>query len=188
MKIYNRFKNIFDIFISKEESNKLLDLLHLMYTKKILNDELTLNLIKALVLILYMNKDNYSVYYQLLNYITFDMNKKIRKNILTQLECLDLSIQLNLNEKCIDKIIINTNILFLNSQQIDIQKLLELWIEVINTTNLIKSSVPFKIGLYIHFIKKLNNIITEKKTINVGVHMGFVSYMKNITNIINNFI
>ena len=38
MKIYNRFKNIFDIFISKEESNKLLDLLHLMYTKKILND------------------------------------------------------------------------------------------------------------------------------------------------------
>ena len=35
MKIYNRFKNIFDIFISKEESNKLLDLLHLMYTKKI---------------------------------------------------------------------------------------------------------------------------------------------------------
>ena len=188
MKICNKFKKIFDIFIEKEKSRKLLQLVNLMYEKKILDEELTLNLLKALILILYINKDNYDVYYELLTYITFNMNKKFRKYTISKLQNLDLSLQFNLDEKFVDKIIINTNLLMLNTTFVDIESLIDLWLVIIDNICSIKSSILFKVSVYIHFIKHINEKIIKKQTIDNELYSESITYMKAIVNTINNFL
>ena len=63
--------------------------------------------------------------------------------------------------------------------------LLSLWVEIIDNIKLLNTSLEFKIKLYIHFIKKINNIINEDKN---DIYNNSIIYMKTVINMINQFI
>ena len=190
MNINSKFKKLFNSIISKNKSKALLILLDLMYKKKILNKELVLNLIKGLILIFYVNIDQidiyYNFYYKLLYYITFELDKAKRKEIFNKLKKIKLSLQFNLEGYIIDKIILVTNHFLMNiNSKYSFDILLDLWVGILDNIKLLNTSFDFKIKIYFHFIKKINNIIDEDKN---DIYNSSIVYMKTVINMINKFI
>ena len=58
--------SFFDYIIDKEKSIKIANLLNYMYETKLLNTELLLNCIKALILIFYLDKNSFDMYQDIL--------------------------------------------------------------------------------------------------------------------------
>ena len=64
MNIYN-FKKIFYSLICKNETKSLLNLMDILIKKKILTEEIAINLIKGMILIFYLDKSLFKNYYNI---------------------------------------------------------------------------------------------------------------------------
>jgi hypothetical protein len=178
MNIKRKFKNIFKIFLDKNKSNQLLDLLQSLYDDKILTKELILNLIKGMVIIFYIDNFYYELYFEILNYFYNNLCKDKQKIIVSSITKIDLRLQFELTEYYIDKVIIYTNNLLSLVVKYDIELILDIWIYIINQINKFKFSKEIKIILYSQLIKDI--ILTTSKDfdlnkiknqINISVHL-----------------
>ena len=159
-----------------EKNNNIIELLNQMMEDKILNEELYLNLVKALVLIFHLNQNNYNIYYNLFCHIIHKMNKTLRKNCFNKLKTLKLSKQLELSDTLIEDIIIFTHHYILNNTMKNkhmnqstsvldenyghnneeiktIDKVLIDWINIICLIQQLKISFELKIYYYLYIIK-----------------------------------
>ena len=162
-----RFKKIFYSLIDKKDIVILLKLVNELYKKNILNEELILNLIKAFVIIFYIDKNNYQIYYNLFEY--FNLNKKFSNKLFKILKKIDFSIQINISQKVIDKIIIITNYYIINIKKENYEKHLSLLYDILFLVVNINASINFKINLYLYLIKysikNIKNNVEIKKEI-----------------------
>ena len=166
--------SFFDYIIDKEKSIKIANLLNYMYETKLLNTELLLNCIKALILIFYLDKNCFDIYYNILHYINNDMNKNIRELNFNKLKSIDLSHQLELNNNIVEDIIIYTNLYILaNNNNID-----KMIIDLINLiTNIQQLNTTFEVKTFFYL-----NILKKSKI----EHINLVNI--DIISKINNFI
>ena len=139
------------------EKNNIIEVLNQMMEDKILNEELYLNLVKALVLIFHLNQDNYNIYYNLFFHIIHKMNKTLKKNCFNKLKTLKLSKQLELSDTLIEDIIIFTHYYIVNNTKNEdvkiIDKVLIDWINIICLVQQLKISFELKIYYYLYIIK-----------------------------------
>ena len=145
-----------------EKSNNIIELLNQMMEDKILNEELYLNVVKALVLIFHLNQNNYNIYYNLFWHIIHKMDKTLRKNCFNKLKTLKLSKQLELSDTLIEDIIIFTHHYILNnmnniSMTDEESKLIDRalidWINIICLIQQLKISFELKIHYYLYIIQ-----------------------------------
>ena len=145
-----------------EKSNNIIELLNQMMEDKILNEELYLNVVKALVLIFHLNQNNYNIYYNLFWHIIHKMDKTLRKNCFNKLKTLKLFKQLELSDTLIEDIIIFTHHYILNnmnniSMTDEESKLIDRalidWINIICLIQQLKISFELKIHYYLYIIQ-----------------------------------
>jgi len=155
------FSSLLNYFVL-EKNNNIIELLNQMMEDNILNEELYLNLVKALVLIFHLNKNNYNIYYNLFYHIIHKMNKTLKKNCFNKLKTLKLSKQLVLSDTLIENIIIFTHHYILNNTMNKykknedvkiIDKVLIDWINIICLIQQLKISFELKIYYYLYIIK-----------------------------------
>jgi hypothetical protein len=145
--------SFFDYIIDKEKSIKIANLLNYMYETKLLNTELLLNCIKALILIFYLDKNSFDIYYNILHYINNDMNKNIRELNFNKLKSINLSHQLELNNNIVEDIIIYTNLYILaNNNNID--KMIIDLINLITNIQQLNTTFEVKTFFYLNILKK----------------------------------
>ena len=142
--------NLFNEIINNESNTKLNNLLNIMLDKKILNEELYLNLLKCLVLIL--NNNNFNIYYNILHHITFNMSLILQNQIFNIFKSLQLSKQFDVDDKLIEKIIITTRDYIENSNNYIEEMLIDLCnvIKLVQTINL---STHLQLSIYIQYMK-----------------------------------
>jgi len=182
MNLKKKFGKIFDVLLSTEKRDEIINILNIMYKKKYLSLEIILNLIKAFILVIYIDTNNYDIYIQYFDHILNIMNDVDRDYILYKINSLELENQKYLSDKVIENIIIEThNLLKLDTNKND---LLLLLIEIIKYTNQIKYSLEYKVNIYTQFIKECINYYNTNKNINMDIH---INYMKNIIKMVNNY-
>ena len=148
--------NLFNYIINNESNTLLNNLLNIMINKKILNEELYLNLIKSLVLIL--DDDNFIIYYNILHHITFKLKADQQKDLVNILKTLDLSKQYNVSDKLVEKVILSTHkYIQVNN---DIETLLIEWLDIITLVQTLSLPTNLLLSIYIQF---LNTIINNQK-------------------------
>ena len=152
MNIKRKFKKIFKLFLEKK-SEELLELLQRMYDNKILTKELILNLIKGMVIIFYIDNIYYDLYFEILNYFNNNLSKEKQILLVNSISKINLSLQFELDEYYIDKVIIYTNNLFSLVIKYDIESILDIWNFIIIQIKKVKKSKEIKILLYVELIK-----------------------------------
>lgn len=160
--------SFFNNYIDINNTKKLVKLLELMYKDTLINTEILLNLIKALVLIFHLDNDNYDIYYSILYYLYYDMNKNSRNHLFDKIKLINLSSQLQLDDNIIEDIIIATNIFIIDD--FTLAKIEERIITFINIILIIQElnnniSLYYKIKLYQFIIKNYININDFNKII-----------------------
>ena len=160
MNIY-RFKKIFYSLISKKDTKKLLKILESLYNDNILNEELILNFTRAFVIIFYLDKNNFNKYYILLKFLK--NNNKFCIKLFKLIKKINFSLQIKLNQKKIDKIIIITNYYFLNMNKNNTFEQFKLFYDIIEFLINLNASSNYKINLYLFLIKYSINKINIKK-------------------------
>jgi hypothetical protein len=185
MNINKKFGNILRIIKCKEKRYNIISQLQELYDKKIINTEILLNIIKGLVLIIFYNKQKIDNYIKIFDYLLINQ----QKNIVSILEYVDFSQQFELDEKIIKKIVINTDIFFENyiNNNIDFNILLNIINSIIKKIKKVHININLKIYLYIHFIKKANDMIINKNNIN-NIISNINNYIDDIIKLINYFI
>ena len=164
LNITSFFNNCIDI----NNTVKLVNLLELMYKDMLINTEILLNLVKALVLIFHLDNDNYNIYYSILHYIYYDMNKITRNLFFEKINSINLSSQLQLDDNIIENIIIITNNYIIDNFTINCIE--EKVIEFINIIIILQQlncniSLHYKIKLYQYIIKNIIDINDFNKII-----------------------
>lgn len=181
MNIKRKFKKIFKIFLEEKKSDQLLELLQTLYKDKILSKELILNLVKGMVIIFYIDNLYYELYFEILCYFYYNLSKDKQRAIVNSISKIDLSLQFELDEYYIDKVIIYTNNLLSLVIKYDIEIILDLWAYIINQIKKVKTNKETKILLYTQLIK--DTIVTLDREKEEGVDK-----IKNNINIIVNLI
>lgn len=181
MNIKRKFTKIFKMFLDEKKSNELIKILQTLYKKKILSKELILNLVKGLVIIFYIDNKYYELYFEILYHFLNNMNEPKQKQIINSLSKVNLSLQFELEEYYIDKVIIYTNNLLTMIVNYDIENILEIWSFIITQIRKIKLSKELKILLYSQLIKDTINTLNEEKE-------NSINKIKNNINIIINLI
>jgi hypothetical protein len=179
MNIKRKFKKIFKLFLEKKKSEELLELLQRMYDNKILTKELILNLIKGMVIIFYIDNIYYDLYFEILNYFNNNLSKEKQILLVTSISKINLSLQFELDEYYIDKVIIYTNNLFSLVIKYDIESILDIWNFIIIQIKKVKKSKEIKILLYVELIKDVIIGLEKNKSENE---------IKNNINIIINLV
>lgn len=170
-----KFKNIFSSLISKKKTLDLLKIIKSLYNKKIINEEIILNIIKVLVIVLHIDKKAYDNYYKLLVFL--NENEKASNKIFKKLKLIDLRLQFNLPIKIVDKIIICINEYIIKIKDNEYFKYLNIFNEVLTSIIYMNVSIEYKINLFLYLIKNSFN----KKKINI------IYDVKDIKSIINKF-
>jgi hypothetical protein len=173
-----RFKKILFSLISKEESFQILDLMNQLYKKNILDEELILNLIKAFVIIFYLDKTHFDNYKKLL--VFFNNNIKFSRNFFGLIKKINFSNQVFISQKVIDRIIIVTNFYITKIVSIDNEKYLNLLYDIILIILELELSIELKINLYLYLLKY--TIRNNFKNINVN------NEINEIKKVIENFL
>ena len=168
-----KFKKIFYSLISKNESKEFLKLINDLYKKNILNEELILNFIKAFVIIFYLDKSHFNIYYKILSQINSNHKKYIK--LFKLIKNINFRNQVYISQRFIDKIIIITNYYIVNLVDKDIDKNLNILYDILLTVNENELSSEFTINLYLYLLKyvikdnlkntKIQNEILEIKDI-----------------------
>lgn len=151
--------SLFNYIIPYDESIKIVILLNKMLKQNILCKELYLNLIKALILLFYLDSKHYIFYHNMLSHILNNSTNLL--NIFNKLNNIDLSYQLEMNENIIEKIIIYTNNYIIKDFSFDmIENKLSNLVNIINILEQLKISTELKINIYLHIIKNTNDIFS----------------------------
>jgi hypothetical protein len=156
MKSILNISSLFNYLVNNTESNKLVNLLNQMLENNLLNEELYLNLIKGLILIIYLNKDCFDIYYNILHYINFKMNSRLKMDCFDKLKNLHLSQQQYISDTTIENIIIYTHNYIINDISMQHNTIDDVITNLINIITLIKKlhvSTEFKITLYLYIVK-----------------------------------
>lgn len=181
MNIKRKFKKIFNVFLEQEKTEQLLELLQILYKDKILTKELILNLVKGIVIIFYIDNIYYELYFEILYYFYYNLSKDKQKAIVNSISKIDLSLQFELDEYYIDKVIIYTNNLLSLVVEYDIEIILDIWAYIINQIKKVKTSKETKILLYTQLIKDVIITLNREKE-------ASIDKIKNNINIIVNLI
>lgn len=182
MNIKRKFKKIFKVFLDNNRTNKILYLLQKLYDNKTLSKELVLNLIKGLIIIFYIDNSFFDLYFEILDYFDKKMDNKIKTSIIKCIKKLDLSLQFDLEEYYVDKVIVYTNNLLSMVTRYNINIIFNIWIIIIEQIKKIKLNKENKILLYCELIKLSYDIIHKEKEENC------INQIKNNINIIINLI
>ena len=164
----NEISSVLDYF-DLDKNNKLIKLLNQLVENEILNEELYINLVKALVLLFQLNKNNYNIYCNIFSYIVTKMDNKVLSNCFNKLKTVKLAKQLVLSDIFIEDIIIFTHEYILNNitHKLAIDKVLIDWINIIYLIQQLKLSFELKIYYYLYIIKHPLNTYD----INILVHL-----------------
>ena len=171
-----KFKKIFSSLISKKKTLKLLIIINNLYKKKILNEKLILNIIKAFVIIFYLNKDAFNNYYNLLVYL--NNNEFISNKIFKKIKLIDLQLQFELPIKIVDTIIIVLNNFILEITESEYNIKINMLYDILTSVMYTHASIEYKIKLFLYFLKESK----ERNKINMSYDI------KEVKSIINNFI
>jgi hypothetical protein len=148
--------NLFNYIINNESNTLLNNLLNIMIDKKILNEELYLNLIKSLVLIL--DNNNFRLYYNILHYITYKLKVEQQKELFDTFKTLDLSKQYDVSDKLVEKVIISTHEYIEALQDFEnIERLLLEWCNIIKLVQTLVIPTNLILSIYIQFIITTKN-------------------------------
>lgn len=110
MNLNKKFNKIFSMLINdKNKKNKLLKLLNTFYEQN-KNEEITLCLIKMLIINIYTDSNNFDLSYNIINFIVFRLDKKIKIKLLKIISNFNLSKQFYLSDKLIKQISLNTTL------------------------------------------------------------------------------
>ena len=158
MEIYNiimsiNIKSFFINILEIDETVKIDNILNLMYLNNLLNTELLLNIIKALVLIFYLDKNNFIIYYTILEKINNFINSDVRDNCFNNLKKLNLSQQFKLDSDIIDDIIIYTNQYILLHYN-NLEKMLIELTNLICVIQKLNTNIYIKSSIYLCVLKK----------------------------------
>lgn len=181
MNIRKKFINIFNILLEQDKSNDIVTVLTFL-NDNVLNTEIVLNIIKILVLVFYIDKNNYTIYYEyllLLQKNTNDINFIVKK-----LNSYNLDFQMNIKKNNVNKIIILIH-QFLTNTKITKTEILYLLIDIIKYTNMVKSSTNYKINVFKYFITDIIDIVNTNHTKYKSLS---IDYMKNVVDVINKYI
>ena len=160
--------SLFNYIINNKDSVKIVTLLNKMLEGDIINEEIFLNLIKALILIFHLDISYFDIYYKLFCYILYKMNEEIQVLLFDKIKKLNLSEQIYLSDYLIENIIIYTNKYIIQNFIIDSMidmKIME-WINIINIIGKCNTSIYMKCYIYLYIIKQKNKVtIMEVNTI-----------------------
>ena len=168
MNIYN-FKKIFYSLICKNETKSLLNLMDILIKKKILTEEIAINLIKGMILIFYLDKSLFKNYYDIFYEICFNFEEEDIKILKEIFHLINFSTQFKINDYFIENIIIYTNYIVIDNS-IKLKDRIKKLKNYINRINNLKLSFEFKIHLYIFFIKNYNNIEFDDNTLSTIIN------------------
>lgn len=156
-----KFKNIFSTLINKKKTLKLLKIIDKLYKKKILNEEIILNLIKAFVIIFYLEKDSFYQYYDLL--IFLNKNKKFSNKIFKKIKNLNLKKQFNYSSNTIDKIILSINNYIKKIPNKEYEYYLNILNEIVSIVLNIETSNNFRVNMFLFYLNKVNSNLLNIK-------------------------
>ena len=151
MDIYS-FKKFFNSLLDKKDTNKLLEILSVLIKNHIFNIEFTINLVKGLVLIFYLDKTNFTLYYSIFNELAYNSSKTLQKKIYNTVKNMDFSLQFCLNEYVIENIILYTNNILIDTN-LNLDQKIDFFFYLINKLKNLSISFNYKIQLYIYFTK-----------------------------------
>ncbi len=154
----------FDIILTKEQKNNILNCLEDLYIKKYINDEILLNLIKSFVVIFYNNQtiSNISdIYSNLLN----SLSEEEKTKLFNLFKKVNLSYQTKMQEHTVNKIILSINNYIINNNNFNGL------LNIFNIYDIIRlnKKITFnnKIQLYIILLKNNCNINDVRQTIGI---------------------
>lgn len=182
MNIINKFKYFLKPLIEEDKAIELLKILERLYYRKILNEELIYNIIKGLTLVFYIDPKYFDIYYTIFYNLLSTEKKKIEE-ISKRLNKLDMSIQINLSNKIVEKIILYTNFFFSNMNFLRTDLIILLWLEIIKKIKKLKIDINLKINFYFHIVNKIVNIKDKKNICNESIN-----YINNLVKLVNIFI
>ena len=138
MNLKKKFGEIFNILLDENDKIKMLNILNLLYKKNKLRLEIILNIIKGLVLILFIDNSYFENYYNILIYIS-----TLDKVLLDKINNIKLEKQFDFKNKEIENIILTTHLLLKKGNDN-----LLLLLEIIKYTNLLRTDIHYKIDIY----------------------------------------
>ena len=175
MKISKKFKDIFYILSDDEESiNLMINNLQQLHDKNMIDVEILLNIIKAMIFLISIDKNKLYDYIKIFDYFL----KLNDKNILNNFKIINFSKQFKVDENKINKIILNTDYIINNSNNIEYKYIIQFIYNITKKIVRLKTSVNNKITIYNIF---LDDVIFDINTKNLNYHnMKFNELINNI--------
>jgi len=169
--------SLFNYFMDMNDSVKIAKLLITMLEITLIDEEILLNLIKALILILHLDLSYYDTYCKLFHYILYIMNEDIKITIFDKIKTLNLSEQMYLSDHMIENIIIYTNTYIVTNFVLDSDvnmKFLE-WINTILIIGKCNTSVYMKCYIYLYIIKQKKQINIQEVNVIINTINKFIA-------------
>ena len=175
MKISKKFKDIFYILNDDKQSiNLMINNLQQLHDKNMIDVEILLNIIKAMIFLISIDKNKLYDYIKIFNYFL----KLNDKNILNNFKIVNFSKQFKVDENKINKIILNTDYIINNSNNIEYKYIIQFIYNITKKIVRLKTSVNNKITIYNIF---LDDVIFDINTKNLNYHnMKFNELINNI--------
>ena len=149
MKISKKFKDIFYILNEDEKSiNLMINDLQKLHDKNMIDDEILLNIIKALIYLISVDKNKLYDYIKIFDYFL----KLNDKNILNNFKIVNFSKQFKVDENKINRIILNTDYILNNSTNIEYKYIIQFIYNITKKIVRLKTSVNNKITIYNIFL------------------------------------
>ncbi len=157
----------FDIILNKKQKENLYNYLEILYIKKLINEEILLNLIKAFVLIFYNNPEHCNIYLKIFN----SLSEEETSNLFKLLKKVNLSYQMKMSESIINKIILTINSYIINNYNNNNINYYNILMNVYNIYDTIKLNKKItlnnKIQLYIVLLKNNSNISDVRQILGI---------------------
>ena len=138
MKISKKFKDIFYILSDDEESiNLMINNLQQLHDKNMIDVEILLNIIKDMIFLISIDKNKLYDYIKIFDYFL----KLNDKNILNNFKIVNFSKQFKVDENKINKIILNTDYIINNSNNIEYKYIIQFIYNITKKIVRLKTSV-----------------------------------------------
>jgi hypothetical protein len=159
MNVSKKFKHIFYILSDDHKSvDIIINKLQKLYDNKIVNIEILLNIIKALIYLTSIDKNNINNYIEIFDYFLILNDKKI----LNDFNVIDFSKQFKVSEIKINKIILITDYLLNNTENTEYKYIIHFIFNLIKKIVKLNTSINNKIMIYIIYIENVIYNLNEK--------------------------
>lgn len=185
MDLNKKFNDLFDkLLLSEKHRKKLFKLIGKLNKLNILNDNLTLLLLKSLILILSVYPNKIKICIKILK-IFNDCNKNTKNDILNFFNKLSIEQVYLINDEYIEKIIFKTLDLFEKIYYNDKKKIFIIWNQILITINKLKRvNKYFKICIYLKILKESTIILNNY---NSQSFIKILDFCINVNKIINEY-